>query len=702
MTDQNPPTRKGCLTGELLDDFLLGRLPESDFIAYSDHIENCLHCQKMLSAAASVSDEFVDNLCRPAPEDSHADEEECASATVRARDLGSTISTESPRPFDSDAEEPLPVERLGIYQIEEKLGTGGMGAVYRAWHTKLHRTVAIKVLRSSRLSDPDAVSRFEREMKAIGGLDHPNVVRATDADEDHGTHYLVMEHVEGIDLSLLQKRIGQLPAPAACELIRQAAVGLQYIHENGLVHRDIKPSNLMLANPTRYGEVPTVKILDLGLAMLNRNEIGGELTSSGQIMGTVDYMAPEQVASTRDVDIRADIYSLGATLYRLLTGQVPYPDDSYGNALDKIAAKARDEPQSVSVTRPDLDAPLVRVIARTLHRDPDRRYQTPSDVAEALEGCCTNADLAGLIARVESGQADRTAIESSQTTTRHPATSGGRLRIVLACVFAILLACVLAVAFQHGQDRESDPLIANVSPDTSGTKAVTSNPSASAASDEPETESGDFALAFAGRDQRVELPFKWDPNDPVTFEAWIRPNDRQPDGGGGTIFRCGPDVTLKLRSNVLSWHLAGGAATVDCGERNDIFDRRIHVAATWDGQRARIFLDGEQMASQPFVRDDDPVPVTVNVGGTADGWGVFQGTIDEARVSSTARYDRDFKPQEHFEDDSITLALYHFDEGRAEELKDSSGNGHHGKIIGAEWVNVDGSPIDFAPQFGSE
>jgi serine/threonine protein kinase len=194
------------------------------------------------------------------------------------------------------------------YKLLAELGKGGMGTVYRALHTKLDREVALKILPAERTKDPEAVDRFQREMKAVGKLEHPHIVRATDAGEQDGTHFLVMEYVEGLDLSELVQVIGPLPVADACEVIRQAAVGLQAAHEHGMVHRDIKPSNLMLAANGR------VKILDLGLALLDpqRGDVddeggGRDLTSDGQIMGTFDYMAPEQAGDSHGVDIRADI-----------------------------------------------------------------------------------------------------------------------------------------------------------------------------------------------------------------------------------------------------------------------------------------------------------------------------------------------------------------------------------------------------------
>ena len=208
--------------------------------------------------------------------------------------------------------------RLENYLILEKLGEGGMGAVYKAVHTLLHRTVAVKTIRRAK-TDTDAIQRFQQEIEALGRLNHPHVVRASHAGQANGIWYLVMDFVPGVDLTHVSRQRGALPTAAACEIVRQTAAGLQYIHQCGLVHRDIKPSNLML---TTDG---TVRILDLGLAQLQQAEpLDRRLTAAGQILGTADYIAPEQAAGNLDVDIRADIYSLGCTLFRLLTGHVPY------------------------------------------------------------------------------------------------------------------------------------------------------------------------------------------------------------------------------------------------------------------------------------------------------------------------------------------------------------------------------------------
>lgn len=293
------------------------------------------------------------------------------------------------------------LQQIGPYRLEEEIGRGGMGVVYRAVHTKLGKTVALKVLSVSIAVHEEAVARFQREMLAIGAFEHPNIVRATDAGEINGLHYLVMEFVRGADLTSLTRR-GLLPPTEAAEIIRQAAIGLQAAFAQGMVHRDIKPSNVMLAEPVSADTAPTVKILDLGLAQLGHDvaQKQAELSGSDAIIGTVAYMAPEQADNSR-VDIRADIYSLGCTLYRLLTGGLPFSQDEYESPLKLMIAKATKEAPSVGSIRNDLPAKLVKVVDRMVHRDPAQRFTEPSSVAAALAPFAEEADLSGLLVTVK-------------------------------------------------------------------------------------------------------------------------------------------------------------------------------------------------------------------------------------------------------------------------------------------------------------
>jgi serine/threonine protein kinase len=223
----------------------------------------------------------------------------------------------------------------GSYILLERLGEGGMGQVFKARHRNLGRIVAFKLIRKEQLDNPAAIKRFQREVRAAAALSHPNIVHAYDADQIGGTHLLVMECVEGAsDLNRLVKKNGPLPLEQACEYIRQAALGLQHAYERGLVHRDIKPHNLLL---TAGGK--TVKVLDKGLARLDHSGVEDDksstMTQEGAVMGTPDYIAPEQALESHTVDIRGDIYSLGCTFYYLLTGSVPFPGGTFIQKINK-------------------------------------------------------------------------------------------------------------------------------------------------------------------------------------------------------------------------------------------------------------------------------------------------------------------------------------------------------------------------------
>lgn len=249
----------------------------------------------------------------------------------------------------------------------------------------MERKVALKVINPGLLNRSTALARFHQEVKAAARLSHPNIVQAYDADQAGDLHFLVMEYVEGTDMAAYLKRTGPLPAAEACDVARQVALGLQHAGENGMVHRDIKPHNLMR---TPHGRV---KILDFGLARLSREfrdspHLEGEstntgLTSENVVMGTADYMAPEQAQNPRAVDIRADIYSLGCTLYHLLAGHVPFPD---GSTMQKVLAHNTATPPALEKVRPELSSDLRAVVAKMMARDPATRYQTPAEVAAAL------------------------------------------------------------------------------------------------------------------------------------------------------------------------------------------------------------------------------------------------------------------------------------------------------------------------------
>ncbi|MFO0863371.1 MAG: serine/threonine-protein kinase [Gemmataceae bacterium] len=277
---------------------------------------------------------------------------------------------------------------VGRYRLLEKVGGGGMGVVYKATHLALHRIVAVKLLHPDRAHLDHLSARFAREMEAAGKLDHPNIVRATDAGQEGDTLFLVMEYIQGIDLDHLIRLLHPLPVPEVCELVRQAALGLEAIRAVDMVHRDIKPSNLML---TEHG---VVKILDVGLALLRDTHMKcEELTPQGATLGTADYLAPEQAGDSKQVDIRADIYSLGCTMYKLLAGETPY------RGVETWAAKLKAhlfDPMPPIVTRTDIPNGVLAILRRMMEKDRNARFATPAELAEALRSWSVQADVCRL------------------------------------------------------------------------------------------------------------------------------------------------------------------------------------------------------------------------------------------------------------------------------------------------------------------
>jgi serine/threonine-protein kinase len=284
---------------------------------------------------------------------------------------------------------------LGPYTILERLGEGGAGQVFKARHQRMNRLVALKLIRRELVADAEVVARFLREIQVVSQLSHPNVVHAYDAGPVGPTYFLAMEYVEGIDLGRLVKANGPLPVATACDYVRQGALGLQHAHERGLVHRDIKPPNFLVAPGSGDGPGPgLVKLLDLGLARLQRRPDGDRtsvLTQAGPVMmGTPDYLAPEQALDFRGVDIRADIYGLGCTLYYLLTARPPFPG---GSLAQKLLRHQQAEFVPVERFRTDVPASVTAVLRRMLAKHPDDRPQTPREVADALSDLAKAAGL---------------------------------------------------------------------------------------------------------------------------------------------------------------------------------------------------------------------------------------------------------------------------------------------------------------------
>jgi WD40 repeat protein len=374
---------------EELTAFTLGTLDEETQASIEAHVAACTSCQER--AAVAPADNLVELVRRVgARTGGRADTFVEAAAQVQTPVLFAAVAgtealapavapaapSESGRPEIPDAIPPE-LAHHERYRVARLLGAGGMGAVYEAEHRVMRRLVALKVIKRAYTASAAALERFRREVRAAARLSHPNIVTTYDAEDAGETHFLVMEYVEGTDLGRLVKERGPLPVDRACEYARQTALGLQHAFEQGMVHRDLKPHNLMLTPDGR------VKILDFGLACFASEAASAAgVTGTGLVLGTVDYIAPEQADNPHEADIRSDIYSLGCTLYHLLAGRPPF---ATGTALQKVLAHREKNPQPLTELRPDLPEGFMPVLERMMAKDPRQRYQTPAEVAIALE-----------------------------------------------------------------------------------------------------------------------------------------------------------------------------------------------------------------------------------------------------------------------------------------------------------------------------
>jgi len=352
---------------------------------------------------------------------------------------------------------------LGDYLVLDELGKGGMGIVFKAMHRRMERLVALKVLSPDVTESPEALQRFHREVKAAAKLSHQNIVTAHDAGEAKDTHYLVMEYVEGTDLSKLVKKRGPLPVNDAVSCILQAARGLEYAHGQGIIHRDIKPSNLLL------DQSGTAKILDMGLARIetegDAETASTELTGTGAVMGTIDFMSPEQALDTKHADQRSDIYSLGISLYYLLTGKPAYTGDS---TMAKLLAHRENPIPALREVVADVPEPLDAIFQRMAAKKPEGRYQTMAEVVAALAPLCDAASAfsfstVGGGTKQAIGHDDLTATASAaplqdtdaRTQAEPSATWWQRRTVQAAAGIAVVAAIIMfLVLFRSGSKQQ--------------------------------------------------------------------------------------------------------------------------------------------------------------------------------------------------------------------------------------------------------
>ena len=359
-------------SADALRAFALGKLNDLSSAELMNHLDSCPDCCKQVVALSG--DDFLTRLRQarrrsitPAP----------ASA------LSGTAET-AVRPKASAKQTPIPylppeLANNPQYEILRELGRGGMGVVYLAKNKLMDRLEVLKVVNKALLDHPGAAERFLREIRSAAKLSHANVVAAYSAVQQGELLAFAMEYVEGQDLASLVKSQGPLPIVNACYYVQQAALGLQHAFEKGMVHRDIKPQNLILA---REGKKHIVKVLDFGLAKATREKKEDTgLTGEGKMLGTPDYIAPEQTLDAAKADIRADIYSLGCTLYYLLSGRPPFRASSLGAML---LAHQMNEAKPLNLESPEVPEELAAVVRKMMAKSPAKRYQTPQHVVEAL------------------------------------------------------------------------------------------------------------------------------------------------------------------------------------------------------------------------------------------------------------------------------------------------------------------------------
>jgi WD40 repeat protein/serine/threonine protein kinase len=489
---------------------------------------------------------------------------------------------------------------LGDYTILDKLGAGGMGQVFKARHRTMERAVALKILLPRLVDSPDAVLRFRREVKATARLMHPNIAVAHDAGEHEGTHYLVTEYVEGQDLGKLVQKQGRLPVAEAVDYILQAARGLEYSHQSGVIHRDIKPSNLLV------DRVGTVKILDLGLARLDaplgREEATSSerLTASSQVMGTWEYIAPEQALATSKADHRADIYSLGCTLYRLLTGQAPYR----GSTMLELFLAHREAPiPSLRDARPDVPEWLEVLYPRLVAKQPDDRCQSMGEVVAALASAQTG------------GGPCQSAVPAC----------GPVVLVVLACMVACAILTLVLTRVgnrdPHAMDREETPSVrptAEALPSPPG-KAATPQPSALESS---EPISG---IALVTKPWRIPGVHSWSletiASRGIIWAVAYRPDGKVLATGGsdGAIRLWDPSSGKLLRALLGHQSLLRSLAWTPDGRLLASSEMYSKAVKLWDPETGRIV--------KTLKTDESAFGLCWSPDGTRLGVGLSNGTI---------------------------------------------------------------------------
>lgn len=628
-------------------------------------------------------------------------------AKARARHVGDS------------AEQSLTGRQLGDYEIQELLGSGGMGRVYKGVHRRMGRVVALKIMRTAIRHLPSAQLRFEREVRAAARLNHPNIVSAYDAREDDGILYLVSEYIDGQDLSRRVKEHGPLAIRPALFYALQAAQGLRYAHAQGLIHRDLKPSNLLV---DRKGQV---KLLDLGLARLTAGAEDSEhdesLTHSNQILGTAQYMAPEQARSPLSADPRSDIYSLGCTLFFLLTGEPPY---SGRTQFETLLAHSKDPIPRIRNTAAGQNLPfeLDEFLVRMMAKDPRQRPPDVRAVIKRLKPIYESLDeelpSAKSVAPPSESQpapspipADRFAplaeplstlqgpvwrlAKSHQRSVRRSGNGPRNQRRIIGAGLAAL-GILIASAWSFWPERippsvESEGLPPETKLDQ---KAASPVPRDRLPADSPvNPRSNELETAgwvFNGQSSYIEVPgFEVAPEGQLLIEVAATPG---PQRGPANLVTWAGDKALTLfRDSDQHWGIAyfdGLRSILRTTEQRIAIHSEVLVAGRWDGSALHILINGQEVptVSISYSLFPSPQPILL-IGGVPAGflpagqgtrW--FAGEIRAVRLSKTELPVPARSFQELVQNHSGTVALFRLDSPVQSPVRDSSSHAWAGQV----------------------
>ncbi len=595
-------------------------------------------------------------------------------------------------PFLTAPQAPDEIGRLGDYRILGKLGEGGMGFVFRAEETALRRPVALKVMRPEVAAKAQAADRFLREGRAAAGLKSDHIITIYRADSTNGVPYLAMEFLEGVPLDVWMKRQAKpVPLAHALRIVKDTLRGLAIAHDKGLIHRDVKPANLWIEKGNSR-----IKLLDFGLT--RSNEADMQITQEGAVVGTPAYMAPEQ-ASGKPVDPRADLFSVGVLFYHLLAGKNPFARKSLMETLGAIGYEAQPPLQSV---RPDVPKEYADFADRLLAKLPGGRpahakaaFQELAAIEKKLQdGGQTLAPSVVVVPLPEPDAAqqvwsgldfdaaptERSAVARSGIAP--PAAPKNRNALYYGAGFAMFLVALVAFTLALSGGKPKPDPTKEVAKDD-GKKKADPPPKKVATAPAP-AKTNRAALRFAPGDQAEAASVPAWTNTIITIEAWA--TVEEPGGDHPQYFAHLPNGSLGFKNASANFYTHHGGPIA---ENAMPIGRRAHFAGVNDGSRRRLYIDGKLVAETTDAGQVNPEWKVGHAGPLVLGTNSFKGTIEAVRVSTSARYDKEFAPPATFAKDRDTFALYLFDEGQGDTLKDSSGNGYHAKIVGATWTYAD-------------